>query len=1019
MKVMMLYSVLLLCTSGLAVACGIYATQGNYKPLTHKLFLLLAGTVAIWALGLAITGAAQTEWICALGRRIAPLGWGLIAGVTLHFVLAFTGRDALLSKWWSYLFIYLPSAVNIFAYSILPLFGLNPDRLEHTPYGWVNVSQSDGADFWDWFYYGYTVVFIAIGTVLLLRWAKRSRSENKKRQARIVAWSFAISSALGAATDIVPAFLNIRFPQVSAIFMIVLILSVGYCISRYQFLQPETVSQEERILSKAELAHVYRYLGLAILLCGIALLLAQSQFRGAPLPALAVGLALAMDGIFLLMLDRASMEEKHKEMLVSLGLALFTPLVLLWFSAVGVQVSWAFLFPMIIICMLFNRQIILGTLLASWMFSALFLWAYRPTAEIRIDWIYFSIRLGVIGFIALSAIYVNRVYIKRLQENRNHTAMQAIATEISQNFVSVSAANIEKKLYQTLERCGKFIQCDTAYFIMPEPRSGHVRYAVEWSAEFPSPLRPASEFALRPELFANLGGSNILFIRDAARMPAGPLKRQLLAQCIRGFISVPIKNESEATGFLGFTADRPLRKWNLGTPVFMQIAAGILSDAVTKVDAERALTHMAYHDQLTGLPNRHLLRKKLEEAIAAAGKAQCLMGVILLDLDGFKSVNDMLGHDQGDRLLIEVASALSGMMRTGDMAARLGGDEFVLLLNGLSTQKELLRFMDHLMETIQKPVILAQQEFFISISAGVALYPQDGEDADSLLKNADATMYAAKNSGKSKYMLCSQSVTSKSAEKLRLTNLLYRALENGELALHYQPQIDLASQRIAGLEALLRWNLPGSGVIGPGAFIPLAEQTGLIHSIGAWALQEACSACSRFHAMGCTGLRMAVNVSVHQLKNPNFVEVVSAALQKAGLPARYLELEITESIACGNPGGIAAALRHLKEVGVSISMDDFGTEYSSLRRLKELPIDRIKVDMRFVHGIEKSAQDQEISKVFIGLAKSLRLQVTAEGVETAPQLDFLSQRRCDEVQGYYYYRPMPFAELTPILCRQL
>ena len=1021
MDVMIVYSILLLSTGGLAVACGIYATQGNYRPLTNRLFLLLVGTVVVWALGLAVTGAAQTEQICAIGRRIAPLGWGLLAGVALHFVLAFTEHNTFLSRWWSYPLLYLPGAVTIVAYSVLPLFGLNPDILVHTAYGWVNNSQAYGADVWDWFYYGYTVLCIVIGTALLLRWGRRSRSENKKQQARIVAWSLLISCVLSAAVDVVPAFMNILFPQISAIFMAVLILAVGYCISRYQFLQPEAVNRDEWILSKAELAHVYRYLGLSILAGGILIFFAEPLFPGVPhpLPVDVVGFVVLADGLFLLLLDRYSMDERRKEMLVSSGLALFTPLVLLWFSAAGVHVAWAFMFPLMIICMLFNRQIILITLIASWLLTELFLWGYQPTAHLVISQVDFAIRLSIIFFVALAAVYVNQIYTRRLRENVNHIAMQTLIYGISHSFISVSASNIQEKLYETLEQCGCLMQCDKAYFVMLGEQCGDVRYAVEWMAEPTPPLQPGSEIISRgihPALLERLSSRGILMIEDTMRLPldADPVMSELMSQGIRSLVIAPIKEKTDVIGFLGFHAGKPLRRWNVDSHIFIQLAAGIISDAVAKVDSEQALTRMALHDHLTGLPNRRLFRERLNHAITDAEKADHQVGVVFLDLDGFKAVNDMLGHDQGDLLLVEAAHTLSEVVRSQDTVARFGGDEFVLLFRQISTKEELLRIMDRLMETIQKPVILAGQEFFISVSAGVALYPQDGEDGDALLKHADITMYEAKNAGKGMYMLCSQEVKDRMEERGRLTQLLYGALDNEQLFLHYQPQVDLQSQRIVGLEALLRWELP-DGVIGPATFIPLAEQTGLIHRIGEWVLLQACTACRKLHDMGCASLRMAVNVSVHQLKNPSFVKSVSHILKETGLPSHSLELEITESIANGNADSVAAVLGRLKEVGVSISIDDFGTEYSSLSRLKMLPIDRIKMDMQFLRGIETNTKNQAITKVMIHLAKSLNLKVMAEGMETAPQLDFLSRCKCDEVQGHYYYKPMPFEEVAAIL----
>ena len=290
---------------------------------------------------------------------------------------------------------------------------------------------------------------------------------------------------------------------------------------------------------------------------------------------------------------------------------------------------------------------------------------------------------------------------------------------------------------------------------------------------------------------------------------------------------------------------------------------------------------------------------------------------------------------------------------------------------------------------------------------------------ETLIKNADASMYHAKSMGKNQYALCSPEMKEAISDQTRLSNLIYQAVEKEQLVLYYQSQVDTESQRIVGCEALIRWNLPGHGMMVPADFIPLAEQTGLIHSIGEWVLETACRQNRVWHEMGFDNLRMAVNLSAQQLKNPKFISQVADILSRTGQPARYLELEITENVANRSILNIAGVLKCLKKLGISISIDDFGTEYSSLARLKQLPIDRIKMDMQFVQGIDLSEKDQVISKVIINLAKSLDLKVTAEGVETGSQKDFLTQRRCDEAQGFYFFRPMPADQVERILQKNL
>lgn len=427
------------------------------------------------------------------------------------------------------------------------------------------------------------------------------------------------------------------------------------------------------------------------------------------------------------------------------------------------------------------------------------------------------------------------------------------------------------------------------------------------------------------------------------------------------------------------------------------------------------IKYLAYHDYLTGLPNRLLFTDRLKQGINHATRTEKVIGVMFLDIDAFKMVNDAMGHDQGDELLKEVASRLSLTLRKIDTVARVGGDEFLLMINDLSSAEDIVQIAEKVVSVFNLPFKLKEQDFYVTASAGVALFPSDGEDVQSLLQNADIAMYRAKDKGKNQYMLCSPIMKSQVAELMKLTNGLYRAEERNELVLFYQPQVSQCSGRIIGMEALIRWNHPELGLVSPGKFIPIAEKTGLITSIGEWVMRTACYQNKAWQDAGLPCMRMAVNLSMYQFKNPNLVAQVESILKETGLDPSYLELEITESIAMKETDYIVDILNKLKRLGVTISIDDFGTEYSSLNYLKRLPVDRVKIAMQFVHGIAVSDKDEAITKAIIVLAKNLGLNVIAEGVETEEQLAFLSQRECDEIQGFYYHRPTPGVDMEALL----
>jgi diguanylate cyclase (GGDEF)-like protein len=491
-------------------------------------------------------------------------------------------------------------------------------------------------------------------------------------------------------------------------------------------------------------------------------------------------------------------------------------------------------------------------------------------------------------------------------------------------------------------------------------------------------------------------------------MPPEAAEEQELMKSLntRSTIQVPILGGDRIIGFLGFDQIRIRRPWRMDDLELLRVLANVISDAIKKVETEREINELAYFDTLTGLPNRILFNNRLEKAMALAKRNRRFLGVIFIDLDGFKEVNDTLGHNWGDHLLQCIAKRLLGCVRKYDTVARFGGDEFLVMVPQLSRREDLEEIAKKILAVFLQPVIMEEQEVFVNASCGIAIYPEDGETGSMLIKNADLAMYEAKKHGKGQFVFCSEKMKHSLVEKMYMTNSLYRALEKNELFLHYQPQVSANSQEIVGFEALLRWNHKKLGAIAPSEFIPIAEKTGLINSIGEWVLLTACAQNKAWQDAGLAPVQMAVNLSVEQFRTDDLESIVRNCLAETGLDPRYLELEITESIAMKESGDIANCLHKLKDMGVSISIDDFGTEFSSLSRLKDLPVDRIKIDMQFIQGIAVNPKDESIIEVMIHLAKKLGLKVIAEGVETETQLGFLKDEDCDEIQGYYYYKPL-------------
>jgi diguanylate cyclase (GGDEF)-like protein len=501
--------------------------------------------------------------------------------------------------------------------------------------------------------------------------------------------------------------------------------------------------------------------------------------------------------------------------------------------------------------------------------------------------------------------------------------------------------------------------------------------------------------------------------RSAGFPPGHPVMKSLLA--------VPISHREHVFGRIYLCEKRDGAAFSADDETLAMSFAHTLALALDNAreiqrirEQQRELDYLAHFDALTGLPNRELLGDRMRQALAQARHHEYRVACLFVDLDNFKHVNDSLGHAMGDILLMQVAERMLMTLREGDTLARLGGDEFVVLLPDLREPRDAALVAQKILAALEGPFELASQEVYAGASIGISLYPVDAKGPDALLANADAAMYHAKAMGKSTYQFFALEMSQRAHAHVQMEGRLRRALEQGEFLLHYQPQIELETRRIVGMEALLRWQNPELGLVSPATFIPLAEESGLIVSIGSWVLHTACRQARQWLDAGFP-IRVAVNLSARQFQRAGLLEIVGEALRKSGLPSAYLELEITESLLMHNVESTLATLKRLSELGLRVAMDDFGTGYSSLSYLKRFPVDVLKIDQSFVRDITRDPNDAAIVAAIAAMASQLGIKIVAEGVETDEQLEFLRARNCQCAQGYYFSRPVVAEEATALL----
>jgi diguanylate cyclase (GGDEF)-like protein/PAS domain S-box-containing protein len=433
----------------------------------------------------------------------------------------------------------------------------------------------------------------------------------------------------------------------------------------------------------------------------------------------------------------------------------------------------------------------------------------------------------------------------------------------------------------------------------------------------------------------------------------------------------------------------------------------IFNDITEHMQREEHIKHLAYHDALTGLPNKFLFGDRLNLAITHAQYHKHMLAVMVLDVDRFKRINDTLGHAIGDMVIQIVADRLSRCIEEGDTLSRLGGDEFMFILEEIKGIQDVTKIIHKIFDTLSYPLHVQEHELHITGSIGISMYPSDGKDLDTLVKNADTAMYRAKELGKNNYQMYTPTMNEKAIVHLTMENDLRKAIERDELTLYYQPKVDIQSGKLIGAEALVRWNHPERGRISPGEFIPLAEETGLIEPLGQWVLRRACCQIRQWQLEKSYDIHVSVNLSPRQFQNRNLVEHIMGVIDETEIDPKYIELEITESCAMENPDHTIRLLQRLKEKGFTFSIDDFGTGYSSLSVLKKFPIDMLKIDQSFMRDLTKNEDDRAIVLAMISMAHSMKLKVVAEGVETFEELSFLMDNQCDLLQGYLYSPPVP------------
>ncbi|MDJ0736928.1 MAG: EAL domain-containing protein [Nostocaceae cyanobacterium] len=579
--------------------------------------------------------------------------------------------------------------------------------------------------------------------------------------------------------------------------------------------------------------------------------------------------------------------------------------------------------------------------------------------------------------------------------------------------------NYSKAIDKALAVLGEAAEVDRAYLFEKHNDAVTGEVTVNLQFEWTSLVVESSRHHWQHQSYGDSGVSRWYEILDRGNCINGTIEQFPLAEQdilkrdgIKSLLLVPLRLEDEFWGYLGLADCSQERQWSRHEESTLLTMAASISGMHQRRMVENQIRYQALHDMLTGLPNRLLFNEQLSRAMPNATRNEESVAVMFLDLDRFKTINDTLGHTLGDKLLQDVAQRLRYSLRAGDSVARWGGDEFTILLPQVSYVEEVAQVAIRILEAFENAFQIDGHELFVSASIGIALLDEYSPDAETLIQHADAALYYAKDQGRNNYQFYTTSLNSQNPEFLNLEKSLRHAIEQDELVLYYQPRVNSMTGEITGMEALLRWQHPDMGLVAPSIFIPMAEESGLIVSIGEWALRTACRQNKAWQEAGLPPLTMAVNLSMKQFRQPKLVEMVAQILEETELEPQYLELEITESTAIEDINFTKNILYSFQQMGVSLAIDDFGTGHSSLSRLQLLPFHNLKIDRSFIKELTTNDKVAHIVKAIVTLGRSLGLKLTAEGVEKVEELEFLKEIQCEHIQGFLFYRPLSVQQAT-------
>ncbi|MGI6090284.1 MAG: EAL domain-containing protein [Saccharofermentanales bacterium] len=1010
---------------------GTYALETNAKSRVNQLFILITASTATWAFAYSISISASTAEASIFWGCLSVFGWGVFYSIMLHFVLILTKTRIPFKKQIMLAIIYLPAVINILLFAPFGYLAEKQFQMVETDFGWINVLPINMGNIWFITYYS---IFTLVILILLIHWWRRIEPQDpQKRQATYFLISILFPLILGVATETIPDILGKgSFVELTVVFLMAPVTTLFSTLRKSGLLleKPVDISLPLKSdqLADADRLRMFRTVA-SIFTAGSAVSFFIGYFamkRTAEDEILLAATLLSL-GIFIRFIPRITRNHNTQNTMFLVAGALSLFYLMKRNAETGAVTIWSIYILFFMFTVILDSKIHLIIYAGLVVIIQIIFSIIQPAVSVVIDTNEYMTRVALVMLTYFAVRRLAGEYTLKLEAHKKLIKEQQVLEAISTNFITISSENAKEKVDEMLKMSAEVLEFDYAYLIgFSEDDETNVFSTYTKNFENASlPYYPGMKVKMNDLPMAKFllaKGTPIMCedIINKSLNECGKTRNFLISRGINSIFAFPLQIEGRPIeGMLVFEYyDRSNKNLSENRLHFLKLVVNMLGDARRKTLYEEMLYDVAYFDEITKLANRSMLIKTLEESIQDR-KESGKIAILNIELANMRMIKDTFGHSMVDQVMLKSATMLKNLLEASCTISRTNDGEFAVILPNVESTEQIEGCANRLLAAFSHPIStdLEIEALFVVPRIGISVYPDDGKDIRTVLKNADLAGYEAVRNNED-IVFYAERLENHIAENTLFTNKLFKSLENEEFFLEFQPQVSCLTEKAVGIEALLRWTVDGNRRVPPDRFVPILEQTGLIYDVGLWVLAQALQEHKRLIAHGFPPLRVSVNLSVVQFEEEDFISDVAQIIEDSGVNPKYLELEITESLFSKDPEDVLKKLYELKELGVSIAIDDFGKGYSSLNRLKVVPFDRIKIDKEIIDYIDLERKVASLTDNIISLARIFRASVTAEGVETKGQADFLKSINCDEIQGYYYSRPLSPEALEEFLKKE-